>query len=575
MKLLVSCVLGLSLLASRGALAGELMGTGPLAGATVQFNEDFELRYYQSSRELPGFEDRAIHDYIEQVNRLNGLLNQRTGDGGMFSAGFQLDQVALFSNRYILDGEMMRSWDLLSSSVDSPFEDGLVEIEKLFLSTRSRRIELTLGDGYASFGRGIALNMKKNTDIDLDTSIRGARAMVRVDRTDLTVVSGITNAQQISQDQPNLGIERDLSNMVTGLRVEQHEVGPLTLGAHGVAYRFGRTEDAGIDRWARYGEDIDALVGGVSAEGFGLLGLDLYAEADLFRYLSPVFYGAREDEEYQPRTGHVAYLSASAYPGLAVVQVEAKHSKDSERINTFVSAGGWEVATVPSMEYERVITEDSAAALNSDSIYGGRVRVDYSAAGGTVVPYLSMMGLRDTGDGPLHFNESPETIVHPVGGIQVTDSAVTGLLNAGLRMDIRDDSGEGRDQLIHLDGDISVPLGAHDHVDLAVAAKHFSWGDNVQDQADFTEMENALAWHRGEKLVFVFYQDYGDNPLAQSTGNLSEKLYGALEATWKPRTDLALRAFYGAYKAGIRCSGGQCRSLPGFEGARVAVTGSF
>lgn len=557
------------------AQAAELLGTGPMAGATVQFNEDFELRYYESTRELPGFEDRRIHDYIEQVNRLNGLLIQRTRRGGMISAGFQLDQVALFSNRYILDGTMLRSWDLLSDSVDSPFTDGMIELEKLFVSTRSRQVELTLGDGYASFGRGIALNMKKNTDIDLDTSIRGARAMARIGRSDITAVSGITNAQQISQDQPNLGISRDVSNMVTGLRFEQHEVGPLTLGAHGVAWRFGRSEDADLDRWSRYGEDIDALVGGVSAEGFGLAGLDVYAEADLFRYLSPQFYGEREDVEFQARTGHVAYVSASAYPGLAVVQVEAKHSRDSERINAFVTASGWEVATVPSMEYERVITEDSAAALNSDSVYGGRVRVDYSAVGGTVVPYLSAMSLRDTGEGGLHFNRSPETIVHPVGGIQVTASKVTGLLNAGVRVDVRDDAAEGQDRLLHLDGDISVPLGGHDHLDLALAAKHFSWGENVQDQADFTEMENALAWHRGEKLVFVLYQDFGNNPLAQSTGNISDKLYGAVEATWKPSSELALRAFYGAYKAGIRCSGGQCRSLPGFQGARVALTGSF
>ena len=31
------------------------------------------------------------------------------------------------------------------------------------------------GDTYASFGRGIALNLVKNTNIDIDTSLRGAK----------------------------------------------------------------------------------------------------------------------------------------------------------------------------------------------------------------------------------------------------------------------------------------------------------------------------------------------------------------------------------------------------------------
>ena len=111
-----------------------------------------------------------------------------------------------------------------------------------------------------------------------------------------------------------------------------------------------------------------------------------------------------------------------------------------------------------------------------------------------------------------------------------------------------------------------------------IDAKKFEWGVNEQQQEDFLEMANALAWHHGEKWIFVFYQDWTDNPLVQSEGNLTfigENVYGALEAQYKPSGNITYKAFYGAYKAGIRCSGGQCRSLPGFEGARVSVSGVF
>ena len=94
-------------------------------------------------------------------------------------------------------------------------------------------------------------------------------------------------------------------------------------------------------------------------------------------------------------------------------------------------------------------------------------------------------------------------------------------------------------------------------------------------------MNNALVWHQGEKWAFIVYQDFTDNPLIQSVGNLSvldmddegidEDLYGALEVMWHPKPSSTVRAFYGAYKAGIRCAGGQCRSLP-VRGGRVSQT---
>lgn len=565
------------LLPPRPAAAFELLGTGPLAGATVQFTDDFELRYHMTDRRLPGFEDRRIHDYVEQVNRLNMLLSQRWQGGDGLTVGLQLDQVALFSNRYILDGQLYHSWDLLDPSINSPWEDALVQVEKLHATYTWRGGELTLGDTYASFGRGIALNIKKNTDIDIDTSVRGARGVFRLGAQDLTLVSGLSNRQQISQDQPNLGIFKDVPHMVTGARLDRYGLGPADVGMHGVIYRFGREVDADQDPFSRYAEPLDAVVTGANVDLYGVAGIDWALEGDLFTYLSPelLALSGQEAQDFTTALGHAVYLSGSAYPGNAVVLVEAKHTQDTERINTFVTADGWEVAAGPTLEYERTITEDSSAAVNSNDVYGGRVRVDYSLLQGKLIPYVSALGLRDEDQGVLHFNDSPETIAHGIAGFALAGTEITAALNVGGRVDVRDDSAEGMDRLVHVDGDISIPLGPHDHIELAVDLKQFAWGENVQQQADFVEMANAIVWKRGEKLLFTLYQDWSDNPLVTSTGNLGEDLYGAAEVTWKPGPNASLRAFFGAYKAGIRCSGGQCRSLPGFEGGRLAYTGTF
>jgi hypothetical protein len=100
-------------------------------------------------------------------------------------------------------------------------------------------------------------------------------------------------------------------------------------------------------------------------------------------------------------------------------------------------------------------------------------------------------------------------------------------------------------------------------------------------------MENAVVWKRGEKLDLILYQDWTDNPLIPALGNTSvlveplfsadwgKNLYVALEAQYKPTSASQFTALIGAYKAGIRCSGGQCRTLPGFNGVELTYTTQF
>ena len=121
---------------------------------------------------------------------------------------------------------------------------------------------------------------------------------------------------------------------------------------------------------------------------------------------------------------------------------------------------------------------------------------------------------------------------------------------------------------------LDFPLGPW-HGELIIDAHRFAWGNNVNQQSDFTSSSTAFGIRPAEAWTFVLYNDYSDNPLISSEGNLTETLYGALELHYQPAQATTVKAFYGAYKAGIRCAGGQCRNLPGFEGARVSMTTTF
>ncbi len=572
-----TCLTVLALGLATPAHALELWGTGPLANASVQLTVDSELRYHKSALDDPGrrikngpFElvpGMAVHDYFEQVGRFNLLVAKDD-----LSIGLQFDEVALFSNRYVLDGHEQATTPLYDPMVQSAFDDSYFLIEKMFVSKKWDTVELTVGDAYASFGRGLALNIVKNTDIDVDTSIRGAKGIFRSGDFDLTAISGITNQQQISQENPNVAIAPNVDHMIAGARAEWF--GPVNLGAHAVAYKFARPTELPLAvPVSRYSSDLDVGIVGANFEANGVLGLNIYGEYALYNYR------AEEMTDGKDRLlGWATYGSVAAYPGKAVVLLEAKVSKDTERLTTFTTPEGWEPASIPTLEYERVITEDGSAAVNSNDIMGTRLRVDYAIVPGMFTPYVATTVLVDKDTEGLHFNDSQETIIHPMAGVEWQRNHWVAQVNAGMRTDKRKDTAEGSDRMVHFDGTFHFPLFGDEALELDIDAKKFEWGVNEQQQEDFLEMANALAWHHGEKWIFVFYQDWTDNPLVQSEGNLTfigENVYGALEAQYKPSGNITYKAFYGAYKAGIRCSGGQCRSLPGFEGARVSVSGVF
>ena len=565
-------------LAARPAQAFELWGTGPLSGSTVQITTNFDLRYHHVPDKLEGFEDRNVLDYWEEVFRNNLLL---TKEGLVIGA--QLDQAAYFSNRYRLDGVIVDERFLYDENWQSPFDHALVRMEKLYLIKQWDNVELGLGDNYASYGRGFALNAIKNTAIDIDTSIRGATFTANAGDFEVSAISGLTNTQDVSMFNPNVAITEDPGHMITGMRMSHSAVGPAQLGVHGVVYRFARAEDVDLPSLSRYGDDIDLRVVGASAELLGLGGIDWYVEGDLFDYRGEEMIG---DESLNQLVGYGFYTSATAYPGNATVQFEAKRTKDTERINTFLGAENWEAAAAPTLEYELVITEDASATVNSNDLTGGLLRIDYNAMDGNLIPYVSGVVFHDADTGGEHFNSVPENIGHGITGLQWFKGRQSLQLNTGYRIDQRVDIDYGADQMAHLDATWIFPVNPRDTFEVSLNGRKFQWGVNPLQQDDFLEMNNALAYHLGSEWVFILYQDFTNNPIIQSEGNLKfidpaaygqedDTLYGAMEVIFHPKPASTLRLFYGAYKAGIRCAGGQCRSLPGFEGGRVTWQTTF
>ena len=544
-------------LAGSPGLAMEL-GEGSLA-----VSEDVEVRYFRAEEPLEGFEDYSnLLDYMEQVSRTNLLWIQ-----GPWTIGAQVDQLALLLNRYYLDDELIYQHEPVTSGMRSPIPDAYATLEKVWVGRRTEWGNMQVGDGYVSFGRGLALNIVRNTDIDLDTSLRGLQTSASQGDWEIKAAGGWTNQQQVQQDSPNYLLRPDRQSLVAGMRVDKYALGPTNVGVHSVVYRFAREASDIWEAPASIADPLDVVVTGGTLEWMGLGGMDWFVEGDVFKHFNSDLHAGEA-----PTLGSAIYASTAAYLGAATVLVEVKRYDGAERVNTFVSLEGFEVTSGPTLEYERVITEDSAAAVNSNDITSGRVRVDL-AVWEKFTPILAVGVHRDNELGGLHFNRAPETIVHLVAGVEYFGEIIQCIANGGMRQDLRDD-GYGADVLTHVDVAADFPLGPW-HGELIVDAQRFSWGDNVNQQSDFSASSVALGIRPNDTWTLVLYNDYSDNPLIPSKGNLTETQYGAVEVQAHLAEATTLKAFYGAYKAGIRCAGGQCRNLPGFDGARLSLTTMF
>ncbi len=537
-------------------------------GVAVTVTDDFEARYWIRDTRLPDPADVPVFNYVEQVNRTNVALT-----GGAWNAKLQVDEVLLAANRYYLDDELFVERELLGSQVWSPFPEGVdlyVNPEKVQVGTERSWGTVTLGDAYVAFGRGLALNLARNVDIDIDTSVQGAKTLLRPGAWDVTLVAGTANRQQVFQDNPNIGIPADLRHKVAGARVERFGLGPFNLGAHGVWYDFVQQPGFGsLDETP----EVDALAAGATAEFVGIGGLDGYVEYDLFSYAGDL--GSRE----LPPLGHGLYASTSAYPGRFVVLAEFKRYLGVERVNALTAAPElYEVAVAPTLEYERVILEDTSAAVNSNDIWGGRVQVDFAAIPGKAVPYVGVAAFRDIDTTGLHFNSVPESIVHGTTGIEWIDGEFGLLANGGFRYEDRDGTDQGADRLAHVDLSTNFPLPGDFIGYVSAASRYFAWGINGDlQQSPFGDAETSYTLTWAKKVSATWSLDWTANPLALAlaTGNVSRTVFTGGELQYKPAKAWTLKAFFGAQKAGIRCSGGQCRQLPGFDGARLSAVGTF
>ncbi|GEM_PF-1947080 len=489
-------------------------------------------------------------NYGELLERLN--VN---GSHGNWVAGARLDASA-YANRPRNSMVSGLPRPCLEVELNHRFENTLLP-EKLWLSWSNGLFEFTAGDSYVSFGRGLALSLRKTDELGLDNTQRGLRAKINTDRFTGTLVAGFTNIGNL--DESSGRTENDPNDLLVAGQADVRLFNGVRLGGHVVSFMFRQPVSSsvtpGIDRafqerWLNVGPTFDAprLTRwlGLYLEGIGQFRRNI----DGTLHSGFGFYGNS--------TIHLApftiLLEGKAYGDLAVVQPR------------FESPEFQPVQYTAPPTVERLLQEIEHPQAN---VFGGRVKVDYSINNNLAVFVNGGVFKDDEGFlDPDTVDIKPGTIIDPYLGLDARFGLVRVQATGGWRT-------------VYIP-QYASPIRSDGHLDIS-AVVGFGRGHSIEFHWLHLERKKVLpftqdAWREGTLQL-----GYRLRPWFGVSGILDYTTEAGMPNEWYPggtaEVNLteasSIRLFVGSSRGGLKCVSGVCRIFPPFSGAKATVALRF
>ncbi len=588
-----------------------------VAGAPVKLDvtETAIVAQRFNAREGERPEDQG---YFAFLNRLNAVLGWRN-----FTLGTRIDGSLYFlrpedregaSNTVVVDGA-------------SRYRNAVYPA-KLWLTYKNTGLEVTAGDSYVQFGRGLVLSMRKVDELGIDTTLFGGKITVQKDPFSATVLAGLANPARVDEPSgralfpypvrprpPGLTYTPEAplfgSDRIVGAQIQAGRGLPVTLSTHIVRltkcspYRFeadgnivsnpldapiGTCNDA--DRAAWLGSlpqlgpvlrNPDTINAGQSLEIPNLWGHgSFYVEAAVQR---------RDPERVQDNTtdGNAIYGSLVSTGGPITNTLEIKSYR-----NFYPLAGGVNVSKASAfanISYsflptaEPVINDTQFGFFNT-CVTGGRDRFDYRFTN-TMLAYATFGyyvtkseftgGTCDRFGKSLAVNNVAETTNYVSDGSvgiewRFDDDKSIAFANINARHDIKQ-TGEPyyREAAIqysvtkYIKGPYSIELAGRHR--LRAQERENVRGDGFEGEPWWQgEHQNAL------KVApkWVVSQGFEYTTLV---GLPTYYINGGV--LYRFTSESNIRVYVGQNRGGLRCVSGICRIFPAFSGARVELTLRF
>jgi hypothetical protein len=574
----------------------------------VDITETSYLNYHVDNRNDPNAYDvdkRLDDNYGEWLNRFNVTAAWKD-----WQAGLRFDTATYFHRPKLSQYEEGTQRDNARESLRYRLRDTYVVApflpSKLYLTYAKPDIEVTAGDAYVSFGRGMVLSIRKIDELAADTSLQGAKVIGRLKPFTLTAVAGLANPVRI--DEATGVILRDPApdadhayrvawsrDLITGARAEAR-LGTNTLGFQ--IANIHRRDDLKLSGDQAFNSK-DITNGGISiaipkiAEA---VPINLYAELAVQKRSR---FEGKGDESTDDR-GYAAYSSLSLKTGILTSSFEGKHyrgfypaklNSDSTRYGAFNAV---QYMTPPTVER---ITQDSL--LDNSCVTGGRARFDVQPTK-TYLAYFSVAYFANWGErsptscavGPAFGITKPEGRPDPKRNdtwdgyigfeLRSPKDASYMLLTGGIRRDLESETGATFYREGWIEFDFVKTLDANYSIELS-----------GRDRNRY-EGTTGDAWHEGETVFALKYTSKrsifighefttrpiniraNENGLFSGLGNRNSSFLssGSIQHFFniggqiKFNDNIFLRVLVGQQRGALKCVSGVCRQFPAFEGVK-------
>jgi hypothetical protein len=472
--------------------------------------------------------------------------------------------------------------------------------------------ELTLGDVYAEFGRGLVLSVRKLDELSSDTTLRGGRLSANTRagglRLGATLVGGAANPLRIDETSGRyLGVHSSSAKglfavteagmpraVVTDFAPESDRCS--TSGTCGyepdrvfgaqLSVEHARVKLGTQGSWLVRGDALSADVVRRAREVLTLSqSLELTSEgATDSLYVEAAGQKLTHDEtaeELDP--GYAVYAAATLIRRPLIVLVEAKHYRRFFPLYANVDTGVARefsllaLSAPPTTEESYVDTEFEGF---NTCVSGGRARYDLALAKGASL--LGWVGYYQTFAESVS-NERCDTsgknrnaVLDLANGFELrsADHRSRGTVTLGTRFD--DASAELRTQhgtthvfyrelYARYDAAYALP----EPFVLELQGFHRRRRETLAGVSDpWLEGSHTTGLGVGAAWSFAFGFEYDTNPLRPDT-----YFNGAIR--FRPTSDSSIALFAGQQRGALRCVGGVCRVFPPFEGARLDGTVRF
>jgi len=566
-------------------------------------------------------ENEQDQGYFAWLNRLNLVFGWKK-----FTLGVRID-----SSLYALrpedrvetnDPEFRRG---LLADGSTRYRDAIYPA-KLWLSYKDDGVEVTAGDSYVQFGRGLVLSMRKVDELGVDTTLFGGKVTVQKDPFAVTLIAGIANPARVdeptgralfpSTPTPTIGGIAGVpaqplfgSDRIIGAQIQAGRGLPITTSTHAIRltkcapYRydaagniiqdtfdapFGTCEEPSRSTWlaslpSNVGPVIarsETINAGQSIEVPSLWGHgNLYLEAAVQKRSAE---SAREANT----SGNALYASLVTTGGPISNTLEVKSYR-----NYYPLQGGVNASRASAFANIAYSMPPTAEPIISDTMFGffnacvtgARDRFDYrftptmlgyATFGYFVTRSEAFLAGCDQLGRSVGANKAAKTNHVTDGSVGVEwrfdDERSILFANLNARNDVTETSEPFYREVAaqysltkHITGPYSVELaGRHRY--------RIHHGENPQSTDDYI----GAPWWQGEhqnalKVApkWIISQGFEYTTLV---GFPTYYINGSI--LYRFTSDSNIRLYAGQNRGGLRCVSGICRMFPAFSGARVELT---